>query len=98
MDSTERVAADDAAVDDMLRGRGAAHRWSGAHVYVCLCLAISDRVIRAAVTDGARTLEELEDSSGAGSVCGGCYAELQRLLDEGANEDGEGVPSTTRSR
>jgi bacterioferritin-associated ferredoxin len=67
-------------------------------VYVCLCLAISDRVIRGAIVDGARTLEELEDVSGAGSVCGGCYAELQRLLDEGADEDGEGVASTARAR
>ena len=67
-------------------------------MYVCLCLAISDRVIRGAIADGARTLEELEEASGAGSVCGGCYAELQRLLDEGANENGEGVPSTARSR
>ena len=54
-------------------------------MYVCLCLAISDRAIRAAVADGARTLESLGEVSDAGTVCGGCLEELERLLREGPN-------------
>jgi len=52
-------------------------------VYVCLCVPVSDRVVRQAVAEGVRTLQELADRSGAGSVCGGCVDELCLLLNEG---------------
>jgi bacterioferritin-associated ferredoxin len=52
-------------------------------VYVCLCVPVPDRVVRAAIAQGARTLEELADRCGAGSVCGGCADELRVLLSEG---------------
>ena len=60
-------------------------------MYVCLCLAISDRTIRAAVADGVRTLESLEEVSDAGTVCGGCIEERERLLRVGSN--GNDAPS-----
>lgn len=50
-------------------------------VYVCLCLAISDREINREIDGGARTLDDLRDGSGAGSICSGCRAELIALLE-----------------
>jgi bacterioferritin-associated ferredoxin len=66
-------------------------------MYVCLSLAISDRTIRRAIDEGARTLEDLGDSCGAGSVCAGCHAELRALLDE-ARRQGDGTTAPAAKR
>lgn len=50
-------------------------------LYVCLCLAISDREINRQIDEGARTLDDLREGIGAGSVCSGCRAELIALLE-----------------
>ena len=50
-------------------------------MYVCHCRAVSDRVIRAAVEAGDRTIEELGRSCGAGTDCGGCHELLAELLE-----------------
>jgi bacterioferritin-associated ferredoxin len=49
-------------------------------MYVCCCRAVTDRTVDAAIAAGARSLEEIADRCGAGSCCGGCWPELQRLL------------------
>jgi bacterioferritin-associated ferredoxin len=41
---------------------------------------VSDRVIKAAVATGDRTVEDLALSCGAGSDCGGCHRALAELL------------------
>jgi bacterioferritin-associated ferredoxin len=51
-------------------------------VYVCLCVALTDRVVRAAVADGATTMNDLEQRFDAGAVCGGCIEELRSVLAE----------------
>ena len=48
---------------------------------VCSCLAVTHRAVGAAVAAGASTVEELTDRCQAGGGCGGCWPELQRLLD-----------------
>ena len=50
-------------------------------MFVCHCRAVSDRVVRAAVEAGDRTIEELGRSCGAGTDCGGCHEVLAELLD-----------------
>ena len=47
---------------------------------VCSCAVVSDRTIHAAIASGATTVGELVDCSRAGTGCGGCVAELERLL------------------
>ncbi|HEY6567485.1 MAG TPA: (2Fe-2S)-binding protein [Actinomycetota bacterium] len=49
-------------------------------MYVCLCVALSDRVVGAAVADGVTTMDDLEQRFDAGAVCGGCIEELQAAL------------------
>lgn len=39
---------------------------------ICHCMAVSDRTIRAAVRDGAESLDAVARACGAGSMCGGC--------------------------
>lgn len=57
-------------------------------MYVCLCVALSDRVVRAAVADGASTLNDLEGRFDAGAVCGGCIEELRSVLAEALASQG----------
>jgi bacterioferritin-associated ferredoxin len=48
---------------------------------VCSCRAVSDRVVRAAIAEGATTVEALSDRCAAASDCGGCWSELERLIE-----------------
>ena len=49
-------------------------------MYVCGCRAVTDRTIDAAIAAGARTIDDVAARCGAGSSCGGCWPELERLL------------------
>ncbi|WP_434387699.1 (2Fe-2S)-binding protein [Melittangium boletus] len=50
---------------------------------VCLCHAVSDRIIRARIAEGARTVEKLGEVCGAGTGCGGCHDQMTQLIGEG---------------
>jgi bacterioferritin-associated ferredoxin len=47
---------------------------------VCHCQVVSDRSIRAAVDDGAVTLDEVARRCSAGTRCGGCWPTIAALL------------------
>jgi bacterioferritin-associated ferredoxin len=49
---------------------------------VCLCRAVSDRAIRAAVAAGAGSPTAVADACGAGAGCGRCRDMLDRLIAE----------------
>jgi bacterioferritin-associated ferredoxin len=49
---------------------------------VCLCRAVCDRAIRAAILAGARTPEDIRVACGAGADCRGCVGALDLLVDE----------------
>lgn len=50
-------------------------------MFVCSCLAVTDRTVNAAIAAGASSVEEITDRCAAGGCCGGCWLELQHLLD-----------------
>lgn len=50
-------------------------------MYVCLCMAVRDRDILDAVTEGARTLDEVVRLTGAGTVCGVCQPTVEALVE-----------------
>lgn len=47
---------------------------------VCLCRAVSDRVIQRAITSGATTVRQVGAACGAGTDCGSCKAQVSALL------------------
>ena len=49
---------------------------------VCNCYSITNGDIKEAVDNGATTLEEVQETTGAGTACGVCLDDLQRLVDE----------------
>jgi len=48
---------------------------------VCNCQNVSSGAIRDAVFSGAGTLEEVQQATGAGTVCGACLEDVQHLVD-----------------
>lgn len=47
---------------------------------VCVCRAVSDRVIRRAVEAGASTVRQVGAACGAGTCCGACKPQIAALL------------------
>lgn len=53
---------------------------------VCFCMGVTNGMIKDAVDAGASTLEEVQDATGAGTVCGGCLEDVKRLVEEFVQE------------
>ena len=49
---------------------------------ICVCKAVSERHIRAAVRDGATNLRDLSRELGVGTCCGKCVPEARAVLSE----------------
>ena len=50
-------------------------------MYVCICAAVTDRQVVAAVENGADTLEKLGFELGLGLGCGCCRDQAQQMID-----------------
>lgn len=50
------------------------------HMIVCVCKAVSERHIRAAVKGGANSLRDLTRELGVGTCCGKCLPEAKATL------------------
>jgi bacterioferritin-associated ferredoxin len=51
-------------------------------MYVCICHAVTDREIRAAVTAGAGSLSDLAMQLGVATGCGCCREAAQQVIHE----------------
>ena len=47
---------------------------------ICMCKQVDYITIRKAMIQGARTVEEIKDMTGAGTGCGGCVPEIEKIL------------------
>ena len=48
---------------------------------VCHCMGVTNGMIKEAVEEGAETLEDIQEKTGATTVCGACQEDVQRLID-----------------
>lgn len=48
---------------------------------VCECLSVTTGMIKDAVDNGATTLEDVQEATEAGTACGACVDDVQRLVD-----------------
>ncbi len=48
---------------------------------VCNCLNVTIGMIKDAVDAGASTLDEVQDATGAGTVCGACIEDVEHLVE-----------------
>lgn len=49
---------------------------------VCHCKGITDREIRSAVRDGAKTKRQVARACQAGRSCGGCHPVIREIIDD----------------
>ena len=47
---------------------------------VCTCMSVSVRDIKTAIEAGASSFQEVQDATGAGTVCGACNDVLESVL------------------
>jgi bacterioferritin-associated ferredoxin len=52
-------------------------------MYVCVCMAVTGRDIQAAIENGAGSVAEVMQHSGAGSRCGSCRPTIATMLERG---------------
>lgn len=52
---------------------------------VCNCLNITTEMIKDAIDAGASTLEEVQEETGAGTICGACCDEIQHIIEKYVN-------------
>ncbi len=53
---------------------------------VCYCQNVTNGMIKETVDAGASTVEEVQEATGAGTVCGSCIDGIQQLVDKFAGE------------
>jgi bacterioferritin-associated ferredoxin len=51
-------------------------------MYVCVCLAVSDTEVRAAIEDGATTRQAVTHACGAGGDCGACHGMIEDMIED----------------
>lgn len=56
-------------------------------MYVCVCRAITDTDIEAAIEGGVSDLDQLEEHIGVGTGCGTCRETAQTLIDQRVKEN-----------
>jgi|FLYM01.1.fsa_nt_gi bacterioferritin-associated ferredoxin len=50
-------------------------------MFVCVCKALRTQEISDIIDSGAKTVQEVSSSCGAGTDCGSCLNRLQRFVD-----------------
>ena len=53
---------------------------------VCSCYSVTNGMIKEAVDNGASTMEEIMEATGAVTICEACADDVQRALDYFATE------------
>lgn len=60
-------------------------------MYVCICRAVTEAVVRGCIADGARTVKDVVKRCEAGSGCGTCVSKILALLGTGTSELGNSL-------
>ncbi|MGH3842304.1 MAG: (2Fe-2S)-binding protein [Pseudonocardiaceae bacterium] len=55
-------------------------------MYVCICRAVTEAVVRGCIAQGARTVQDVVTRSEAGTGCGTCVSKIITLLGTHADE------------
>ncbi|WP_305908838.1 (2Fe-2S)-binding protein [Methylomarinum sp. Ch1-1] len=51
-------------------------------MYVCVCKAVTDNQLQAAMNEGLCSRRQLFESFGVGSACGKCNKEIRELINQ----------------
>ena len=59
-------------------------------MYVCVCLAVTESEVRAAIEAGATTREIVTQACRAGGDCGACHGMIDRMIEDHVEDQLEG--------
>lgn len=51
-------------------------------MFVCVCLAVSENVVRETIAGGAHDRESVTRACGAGGDCGACHAMIEDMIED----------------
>jgi bacterioferritin-associated ferredoxin len=51
-------------------------------MYVCICRAVTDKEVNAAIDAGAETVEAVTAACCAGGDCGACHGIIEEMIEE----------------
>ncbi len=51
-------------------------------MYICVCRAVKDQHVRAAIEAGAHTVSAVTDACCAGDDCGACHSIIEDMIEE----------------
>ena len=57
-------------------------------MYICICHAVNDSAIRAAVNEGVSSFHDLSTRTGCGTQCGSCVQLAREVMDQALTEAG----------
>lgn len=65
--------------------------WVGYYrsMYICICNAVTDSAIKAAVRDGVRSMSDLSLKTGCSTQCGRCVGRAREVMNEALADRGE---------
>jgi bacterioferritin-associated ferredoxin len=49
-------------------------------VFACICRAVTSNEVSAAIDDGAATVDDVSDATGACTGCGTCYERIEHMI------------------
>ena len=49
-------------------------------MFACICLAVTSDAVSAAIDDGAASVEDVSDVTGACTGCGTCYDRIDKMI------------------
>lgn len=49
---------------------------------ICPCQDIDVATIKKSIKDGAKTVDDIMEATGAGTICGACIDEIEEVLQE----------------
>ena len=61
-------------------------------MYVCICNAVTESMIRQAASEGAKTLSDLTRATGCASGCGSCADLAEQVLRQARQQRPFGIP------
>ena len=51
-------------------------------MFVCVCRAVTQEQVKAAIEGGARSVEDVTEACCAGDDCGACHEKIEELIEE----------------
>lgn len=49
---------------------------------ICSCMGVTAGAIKDAIENGADSINDIQDATGAGTICGSCFDKIEHLIDE----------------